>query len=79
MLQSPDTTENLPADVAAVRQTFMAGLCTVETLAAAIGKSTQSIRLYIRDGMPVVYYGRDPYPVIEEAKRWLINRKSNAA
>jgi hypothetical protein len=79
VLEIPNTTENLAADVAAVRQTFMAGLCSVETLAAAIGKSHQSIRAYMREGMPVIHYGGTPWIPIEQAKAWLIGRKNNAA
>jgi hypothetical protein len=79
MLEIPTATESLPADVEAVRSQFMSDLCTVEVLAAAIGKCPQTIRNYIRDGMPVVHYNRSVYPVISEARLWLMNRRTNAA
>jgi hypothetical protein len=80
MLEIPAATnENLPADVAAVRQVFMNGLTTVETLAAAIGRCPQSVRNYVKQGMPAVYIGNTCYPIVEESRRWLISRRAPTA
>jgi hypothetical protein len=74
-IQIPDTAHSDPADEAA-RQYMMRGLVEPETFGRAIGNgvSGRQVGRWIQEGLPVVYYGRKPFVVIEPAKEWLIAR-----
>jgi hypothetical protein len=78
MVEIPEVTnpEELSSAVAAVRAEFFSGLTDVPTLAAVLDRTPRQIHEYIKQGMPTVYYGSTAYPIIKEAKAWLMSRKT---
>jgi ABC-type nitrate/sulfonate/bicarbonate transport system substrate-binding protein len=77
MMEIPNTDEikNPSPAVAALRAQLMDGLCDVDTLAEALNKTKRQVQNYIREGLPVVYIGRNPFPVVSKARDWLISRR----
>jgi hypothetical protein len=61
--------------VAAIRAQLMDGRASLQDFAAAINKSTRTVHTYIAQGMPTEYVGKTPYPVVEEAIKWLRARR----
>jgi hypothetical protein len=54
-----------------INRKLMDGLATVPAFAEGVNKTTRTVGLYIRDGMPVIYIGRTPYPIVDRALAWL--------
>jgi hypothetical protein len=79
MIELSTTDENLSPAAAAVRLKLMDGLAPLGAFAQAIGRGERQVQNWIADGLPCVRYGKTPYIVIDEAKRWLISRSATAA
>jgi hypothetical protein len=65
----------LPPAVAAIRAVAMEGLSSLPNFAAGVGLCQRTIWAYIAQGMPAVYIGRAPYPVVREAISWIRDRR----
>jgi hypothetical protein len=63
------------ATAAAVRALLVEGRAPLEDFAAGIGKSVQTVRLYVRQGLPVDYIGSTPYIRVVPGLEWLRNRR----
>jgi hypothetical protein len=68
-----DTKELTPAEAAA-QQYMMRGLVEPEVFGKAVQTGERTVRRWMQEGLPVIYYGRKPFVVIESARDWLIAR-----
>jgi hypothetical protein len=71
--QMSDTLDEAAVD--AVRTKLYAGIVPVSVFAKARGVTNQTIRFYIALGMPAVWIGPAPYPVVDAAVEWIRTRK----
>jgi hypothetical protein len=62
-----------------LRRRLYEGLSDPDKFAEAGDFSPRTLSKYIQQGMPVVYIGRKPYPVTDEAIAWLRNRRKTNA
>ena len=62
--------------VAAIRATLLAGLASVEDFGAATNRQPQTVRDWIRQGLPTQHVGNTAYVVVEPAVSWLRSRHS---
>ena len=41
----------------------------------AVGKTQRTAYAWIQGGLPVIYVGRTPYVMVDEARAWLLSRR----
>lgn len=79
MIELSQTDDGLSAAAAAVRAQMLAGdLCTVATLAEALGKKERTVASWMTKGMPHLKFGNTVYISVREAREWLISRKDTS-
>lgn len=57
-----------------VRAAAMTGLASVSDFAIGVGKSKPTMWAWIKQGLPVVRYGKTAYVDVQPALEWLRNR-----
>jgi hypothetical protein len=62
-------------EIAELRAKLFDGITPLRNLALAQNCTLRTMQTYVAEGMPCVWIGPSPYPIVDEAIPWIRNRR----